>query len=148
MDNDNALSGTANYTLTNLADGLHNITINCSDSTLSTIKTLNISIDHTLVDNSSPSISIIEPVNSSYLSSGSVSFRVSFNDSANVYCLARIDSNSWQDMANDAATSGIANYTFTNISDGSHAISVTAQTIMKTMQPQTLHSLLILFILL
>jgi len=27
-------------------------------------------------------------------------------------------------MANDAATSGIANYTFTNISDGSHAISV------------------------
>jgi len=49
MDNDNALSGTANYTLTNLADGLHNITINCSDSTLSTIKTLNISIDHTLL---------------------------------------------------------------------------------------------------
>ncbi len=124
MDNDNLISGTANYTFTNLSDGSHNITINCSDSLLSTIKTINISIDTTIIDNDKPSISVTLPVNNSYPASSTVALNADFNDSTNVNCYAKLDSNSWQDMDNDATTSGIANYTFSNVGEGNHNIAV------------------------
>ncbi len=77
-----------------------------------------------IVDTENPGVTITSPVGTSATNNNTVQVVADFANSFNVNCHVKNDSTVWADMNNDNLVSGTADYTYSNLVDGSYEFTV------------------------